>query len=81
MNDVLLYAYTARGVALGVAVDEESLLLRCRQRCGKINRGSGLAHPSFLICYTYDFTHDLMEHTNNLCGYEFCGNITIKWYV
>ena len=48
-------------VGLRIGVDYEYFFLEHRERGGKINGGSGLAHSALLICYSDDFTHIMQK--------------------
>ena len=56
-DSFLVYPESARGVGLGIAVDEQRLLFHYCQRRGKIDGCGGLPHTAFLISYAYDTRH------------------------
>jgi hypothetical protein len=54
--------HAARGVSLGITIDQKGSLLRRRQRGREVDGRCGFAYTSLLIGHTYDFTHHLTEH-------------------
>jgi hypothetical protein len=49
------------GISLGVAIYEEGSLLRCGQGCREVYGRCRFANATFLIGYTYDFLHYLLQ--------------------
>jgi hypothetical protein len=54
---VARYSNTARGVPLGVAINEQGPLFGDGETSGEVDSGSGFSHPALLISDGYDFTH------------------------
>ena len=73
-----VYTHVACRIALRVAIDEQGSLFRRRQSCGKIYGSGCLADTPFLVRYTYDFAHDLAEHTNGILRRKLWRDVSTK---
>jgi hypothetical protein len=58
LHGLLVDAQAARGITLGIHVDEQRFLAKVGKAGGQVDRGSGFTHSSLLIGDGNDLTHD-----------------------
>ena len=53
---------TGSRVGLGIGVDDQHFLFQSSERGGEVDGCSGLSHASFLVCYSYYFSHNMQKY-------------------